>query len=569
MNARMNDREQLARLDAEIRRSWPEAKAFWSRFLLLSEPVDNPTQPSVAQIDLASRQVALNCGLIRDKGLIDCTAALLTHEVGHHVRYPGTLQVDARMRLLERSLLPFDDYSLINLFTDLMINEAIGRQPALREQLIRVYQAFVAEPAFHREGKWKRDPVFVFYLTLYESLWRLEPGVVMGPASDDFAWHFPRYRSDAEVLVQNLFAMGPNVYSQFLYFLSFAVRYLRPLHEDKLVGANPNGCGGGEPSPADWADAITPTPREREAIERAQRERWFPQGQAERLGNMADIEARIAGLPGNGTDDARQVPEIMAAYYRQQAEAYLFRPPPQPRLGEAILPTTLDEWQSDDSPRDIDWLATLMLRGGELGTAMPLKRTRIAELEGVDTPFWQVRLELYLDVSGSMPNPCQAVNAMTLAAQILTLAAVRAGGCVRSLIYSHESVPFWEWCRSEVEMSRFLMHYIGGGTSFPFAILDGSLTACRAKQPVRVAITDRDFDANFREERAAERIVSRAAELSPHFVLLQHLPDPDNTRHYRSLGVKVIEVGDLNDFPRIARDLAWTLFPEGEHGLVT
>lgn len=559
---------QQAELEYQFRRCWPEAKAFWSRFLLLSDPVDNPAQTSVAQIDLATRQVALNCRLITDKELLDCTVALLTHEVGHHVRFPGTLQVHARLRLLERSLLPFDDYSVINLFTDLMINETIGRHIPLREQLIRVYQAFALEPAFHGEGQWKRDPVFVFYLSLYESLWQLEPGELLGPTHRDFEKHFPAYRDESQVLAQNLFAMGPNFYSQFLYFLSFAIRYLCPLLGETPTAANSNDCGCGDPSPADWADAITPTAREREAIERAIREGWFHEGQAKRLRDLSNVESRIAGLPGNGTDDARQVPEIMAAFYRQQAEAYLFRPPPEPRLGDAILPTTLDEWQIDDSPRDIDWLATLTLRGDDFGAAMPLKRARIAESEGVDTPFWQVRMEIYLDVSGSMPNPCAAVNAMTLAAQILTLATVRAGGWVRALIYSHESVPFWEWCRSEIEMSRFLMHYIGGGTKFPFDILRQSTDDCRDEQPIRVVITDRDFDLNFRDAPKAPAIVSRAAELSPRFILLQHLPQESAARHYRSLGVQHVGVANLNDFPLMARNLAWTLFPEGEHGMV-
>jgi len=88
--------------------------------------------------------------------------ALLAHEIGHHVRFPGTLQTQARLRILERSLIPFDDYSVINLFTDLMINERLGL--ALKDQMVQVYQAFTSEPAFHGEGKWKADPLFVSFL---------------------------------------------------------------------------------------------------------------------------------------------------------------------------------------------------------------------------------------------------------------------------------------------------------------------------------------------------------------------------------------------------------------------
>jgi hypothetical protein len=253
----------------------------------------------------------------------------------------------------------------------------------------------------------------------------------------------------------------------------------------------------------------------------------------------------------------------MAAYYRQKAEVYLLRPPPQPRLGEAHAPTTLEEWEHGDSPRDIDWLATLTQRGDRLGAALPLKRIRIAEEEGYDLPMWQPRMEIYLDVSGSMPNPCLAINAMTLAAQILSLGTVRAGGWVRALLYSSAPVLFWEWCRSEVEMARFLMHYVGGGTSFPFAILESSVRECGDDQPIRVVISDRDFDANFKESARNPEIFHQAIARSAPLILLQHRADPKRARFYRSQGALMVEVHKMDDFPRVATDLTFALFPEG------
>ncbi len=270
----------------------------------------------------------------------------------------------------------------------------------------------------------------------------------------------------------------------------------------------------------------------------------------------------MAGLPGFGSADASLVPEAMAAYYRQKAETYLLRPPPQRRLGEAHTPTTLEEWEPGDPPRDIDWLATLMQRGPDLGAALPLKRSKIGEDEGYDVPVWQPRVEIYLDVSGSMPNPCLAVNTLTLAAQILSLGAVRAGGWVRALLYSGNPLLFWDWCRSEAEMSRFLMHYIGSGTSFPFEILETSVHDCGEDQPIRVVITDRDFDTNLRDNPRHTEVLREAVARSAQFVLLQHRPDPERVRWYRSAGATVVEVHQMDDFPRLATDLALALFPE-------
>ena len=262
------------------------------------------------------------------------------------------------------------------------------------------------------------------------------------------------------------------------------------------------------------------------------------------------------------------MPEIMAAYYRQQAEQYLLRPPPQRRLGELQVPTTLEDWELGDPTRDIDWTATLLLRGQELGGALPLKRVKVAEEEGLEAPLWQPRMEIYLDVSGSMPNPCFAINAMTLAALILATGTVRAGGWVRALLYSSVPVLYWEWGRSAAEVSRFLMHYVGGGTAFPFHILNASVQECAGDQPIRVIITDRDFDANVDDDPTNPGAVSAAATASPKFVILLHAPAPERVMQYRGLGASVIPVENLDDFPQLAAELTLALFPEESHGTI-
>lgn len=546
---------------AEVRRrvadSWERAQSHWSRFLLLREPANDPKQPAIAQINLATRQVSLHFEQVVSKQLFDCVEALLAHEIGHHVRYPGSLAVDARLRLLEKSLIPLADYSTLNLFTDLLINERLG--PIYQEQFIRVYQAF--DPA---EG-WKSDPAFLFYLSVYEELWRREPGTLLGSTLPKFERAYPGYRADAQLLAQILFGLGPNLYTQFLYFASVISRYLEPLRGKKLICRDPNQCGRGDPSTDDWADALVPSAREEEAIRRALAEGWISEKQGERMTGMEGLETRILGLPGQGTDDAEKVPEVMAAYYRQQADRYLLRPPPQRCLGEAVVPTTLDEWESGDAVRDIDWLGTLTQRGPVLGAAQPLRRTRIAEFEGHDVPHWQPRVEIYLDVSGSMPDPRTTRNAMTLAAMVLTTGAIRAGGWVRALLYSGDVVPYWQWCRSETELSRFLMHYIGGGTEFPFGVLRESVEKCGMQQPIRVIITDPDFDANYGSSPAHARLFAEAVRRSPHFVLLLHLPRPEAMARYRAAGARVVEVSELEDFPRMAGDLSRALFEEHRH----
>jgi len=540
-------------LAAAVAEAWPKAQAFWSRFLLLGAPVDDAASGSVAQIDLSTRQVALDLSLIRRKGLCDCLTGILAHEVGHHVRYPGTLAVHARMRMLERSLLPLKQYTLTNLFTDLMINDAL--RPQFEEQLCRVYQSFASD------YNWKTDPAFVFYLAIYEERWGREPGSLMGEKCEaEFAKAYPGYRAEAQVLGQNLFALGPNVYTQFLYFVSVVAKYAMLKAQQEPTAADPYSCGCGEPSPDDWADALTPDGREREAIGRARDEGWISKQTAERMTDEQASDRRVATLPGFGETDATRVPEVMAAYYRQQAERFFLKPPPQLRVGEATTPTTIEEWEPGDSPRDIDWPATLLQRGELLGAAMPLKRQKVAEAEGWEVPLWQPRVEVYLDVSGSMPDPRVTRNAMTLAAQVLVTGAIRAGGWARATLYSTAPVQYREWCRSESELSKFLMHYIGGGTDFPFHLMRDSVSECGYDQPIRVVITDHDFDMNYKARKENVAIVAEAVARSPHFVLMLHASDPRWTEEYKATGARVIAVKELNDYPAMAAALSNALF---------
>ncbi len=547
----------LAALEAQLADVWPAAQAEWSRFLLMGEATIVSDIASVAQIHLGTRQVSVHGPLLIHLQLEGSLHAILAHEIGHHVRYPGTLAKWARMQILEKSIAPLEDSSFVNLFTDLLINEELGRRYS--DELANVYRAF------HRlQVEETRDPVFLFYLAVYEELWQLPPGDLMGPGWQTFANNNPGYRADAQLLSETLFGLGPNIFTQFIYFVSMCLRYA-PLPDEeqmklRLKMRSPYRCLYGDPSAEDWADALVPNAQERQAVHRAVKEGWLEAEQAERMTGADEMWRRIQSLPGQQTTDTSRVPDIMAAYYRAQAERYLVKPPKVPTLGEPIVPTSVEPWDFGDPVKAIDWHTTFSKFGPVLGAVQPLKRTQIVEIEGYEAPFWQPRMEIYLDVSGSMPDPRASHNAMTLAAQILTLGTVRAGGWVRALLYSTESVSYWEWCRSDTEISRFLMHYLGGGTRFPFHILEASVAACGDHQPIRAIISDHDFHHNYHESPTHGRIFAEACERSAETVLLLHGVTPESQAFYRGCGAQVVGVEFMDDFPKMAVDLAAALF---------
>ncbi|MBI3099238.1 MAG: hypothetical protein HYY93_13510 [Planctomycetes bacterium] len=536
----------MSDLAKQIEHDWPEAQRLWASSILLHPPALDSSIEALAYTDLETREVFVNEAQVENLKLRGSVQGILAHEIGHHIKYPCTLALHARLQLLEKQLLHLRHYSLLNLFTDFLINEHVGKTH--REPLIAVYTAM---------GAAESDPPFCFYLACYEELWGLEPGRLRGPLARWMEDKFPGYRGEAQMLASDLFNLAPNVFTQFIYFASVYSRYLGLEQEPKpfLV----TRCHG-EPSPDDYADAIVPSPAEEAAVERALKEGWIPEGKARDLTGQDSEQDRISTLPGVLGGDARALPKVMAAHYRRLAEPYLMVPPPEKRLGEPIVPTTLEEWEPGEPLRDIDWPATISQRGDRYGAALPLRREREDTEEGVAERPWRARIEIYLDVSGSMPDPKTVINAMTLAAQILALSALRHRGLVRALIYSGNAMKMWAWVRSELRISRFLMNYIGGGTDFPFKVLKESIEECGADQPIRAIISDTDFDSNYGKHQTSARAFAEAAKRSRPLVLLQHGGIDKNVRRYTEAGARVIVVRRLDDFPRLAAALARSLF---------
>jgi hypothetical protein len=113
-------------------------------------------------------------------------------------------------------------------------------------------------------------------------------------------------------------------------------------------------------------------------------------------------------------------------------------------------------------------------------------------------------LEIYLDTSGSMPDPARALNAMTLAAQILAASALRKEGTVRGIVYSWGKPLVSPWMYDEETARRFLLSYAGGGTDFPFPLLEAFAT--ERSDVIRVIISDADFLANVQGKGAMDRL---------------------------------------------------------------
>lgn len=142
---------------------------------------------------------------------------------------------------------------------------------------------------------------------------------------------------------------------QFLYFASVLSRFQNP-DVDKLrceahrQARDPMAGDLSRPDAGDYADALECSGQETEAIKRAVKEGWLPKSAVP--DGEVSAHRRIFSLPGICAGPPRKLAEAMALHYRRLAERHLFKPPPQRRGGEPIVPSILSPWELGDSPKE-------------------------------------------------------------------------------------------------------------------------------------------------------------------------------------------------------------------------
>jgi hypothetical protein len=157
-----------------------------------------------------------------------------------------------------------------------------------------------------------------------------------------------------------------------------------------------------------------------------------------------------------------------------------------------------------------------------------------------------------------MPDPQYALNAMTLAAQILAASALRKRGQVRGIIYSSGKPLVSEWMRDEDKAREFLLHYAGGGTDYPFDLLVRH--AEERDDAIRVVISDSDFLWNVQAAGAMDKL-RQGIGRSRLFIAFLALPDDRQAKTVLKpvLGepkLRLVLVGSLEQFGKAAADLA-------------
>ncbi|EZP35763.1 hypothetical protein [Janthinobacterium lividum] len=482
------------------RAAWPEALAVWSKFTRLRDPnlcasrVEASKQGlsgSFAMIRLLDQSVVVDLPLVTELGLDDYALEVLAHEIGHHILAPGSASDQFRLLARMRRALPtLEQHApmVANLYTDLFINDRLQRQANLR--MADIYRKLEQGRSVDAKAS---GGVWALYMRIYENLWQLEKGELGGGEADERldtdAWLGARlirvYANDwmlaagrfatllLPYLVEDTDALSP---SRYLLDTRDAARgcqtygaqqieddeedgAIHPVHDKRI-----SGLDGDEPP-----------------VEPAARQGG---GQLREPFELGDI------LKASGVDLSDH--EIAIRYYRERALPHLVAFPsrPAPESQEPQM-EGLEPWEIGDPLEDIDWLQSVMQSPRPVPGVTTVRRVYGREpARAIDAV--PVDLDMYVDSSGSMPNPQAHTSFLTLAGAVIALSALRAGAKVQVTLWSgkNEVMQTPGFVRDEDMILGVLTEFFGGGTCFPIHRLRQTYAAKRERPAHILMISD-------------------------------------------------------------------------------
>ncbi len=502
------------------RRLWPQALAAWSAYTMLREPrfledaeiaAEEGMAGQIASIRLCDQAVMINAAEIRARGLEPHGLAILAHEIGHHVYVPGNLTDNGRMvAAMGRILTGLPQSTVLmaaNLYGDLLINDRLQRRAGV--DVAAVYRQLKAGA-----GPGGASSVWRLYSRTYEHLWRLSPGTLTPPDVD------AETDADAMLLARMIRSFAGDWLRGARRFATVLYRYLARdeearrrqtlvvlgLHDtDKASAPMP----GGEPADA-IPDGLTEVdPSEMEDDSDFDREFDDPLRGEE----PADAPKSPPRAPGRGRPGAQcrqpfeygallkslglDIPaqEVTARYYRERAIPHLI-PFPSRRAPAAREPLAegYAPWDASEDLEGLDLFGSVLQSPRVIPGTTTVQRV-YGDAPGFEPARIPVDLDIYVDCSGSMPNPSVEVSYLALAATILSLSALRAGARVQATLWS--SAGLFEttggFIRDERRIVATVTGYVSGGTAFPLHILrDTYLERKPSDPPVHIVVISDD-----------------------------------------------------------------------------
>jgi len=501
---------ELKAIEQRWNAAWPRALEVWSRFTRLSPPILCRTHEaakreglsgSFAMIRFADQAVVIDLAKVVESQLEDFATEILAHEIGHHVLAPSTLTDHGRMLARMRAALPTLERHapmLANLYTDLLINDRLQRSAQLR--MADVYRAL--------SGAAGSGEVWALYMRIYEVLWNVPRGQLGGGALEDSAegdaWLGARLvRSYARNWLEGSGRFA-SLFLSYVHRDQSSQEAIERLLDTRDAGRGGDATGLTDVEPAEQSGAIHPAldPElcDVEADGGEGKSAARATGQAREPFEYGEL-LRALGLP---LDDH----EVAVRYYRERALPHLV-PFPSERAQESTEPLLegLEPWDIGHPLDALDLLQSVIVSPRVIPGLTTVQRSWGTE-EGQQPKPQPLDLDLYVDSSGSMPNPQHRISYPTLAGAILCLSALRAGASVQATLWSgkNQCGGTQGFVRDELALLRVLTGFYGGGTAFPLHRLRETYDrrAARARPAHVLVISDDGVSTMFDDDERGE-----------------------------------------------------------------
>jgi hypothetical protein len=474
---------------------WPEALQAWGRFTKVHDPLwcESTSEArkagltdSFAMFRLDDRTVVLDLKAAEKLGLSDLPVEVMAHEIGHHVLCPADLADHARLLGRIRQGLPnLEQHAPLvsNLYADMLINDRLQRSRGLK--MLTVYERLAASNS-------SSSSLWTFYMRVFEILWSAPSGTLTRGTVD------PSMEGDAQLgaRLARIYATdwqrGAGGFAAlcYPYLAEESARAIARTRGRVCVGA----VGDGVPVPGltmgDAEPIVHPAldPRVNDfAPEEAPAE--TPQDSAGQFREPFEYMQilRQLGLSISEEDAA-------ARYYRERAAPHLVRFPvrTRPRSSEP-LPEGHTAWDIGEAVETIDWTATA-LRSPVVVPGVTTMQRLIGTTEGDEVEKRPVDLDLYIDSSGSMPNPRATMSYLTLAGAILARSALRVGARVQVTLWSgvQQFLCTDGFVSDETAILQVLTGYFGWGTAFPLHVLRRTYLEQKRAEPTHIVVISDD-----------------------------------------------------------------------------
>ncbi|WP_251150092.1 hypothetical protein [Cellulosimicrobium sp. Marseille-Q4280] len=509
--------DEIGALRRRWQAAWPEALAAWGRFTRLGAPTLHG--PGTAPADVGSfawfstTRVSVHVDLaeVVALGIEDHAVAVLAHEVGHHVLSPGDLTTSALLVARTRAgLVDQDQLAALtaNLWSDLLINDRLQRRAGI--DLAGLWRALGPGTSVVMQTVLRAD----------EILWGLPRGdltsadVPVGEREAVLVARLVRAYADDPVggaagfaaLLRTLLASeaGPDATSRDARSQGrpeHGDREARRRHLQRRRSSLPHVVCGQDEVAGAVPGGLATDPR---AVAPVQHPALDPRvvgdlglGTDDGLAEAPDagsVSSTGQGGDGTGAHDAGGQSLAPADYdatlrllgltsdaaasarrwYREHAAPLLVPFPVREhvRASEPLLGAH-EQWDVGDDLGEVDWTGSL-LRSPVVVPGFTTVRRSVDEDAGDEPDRVPVDLDLYLDSSGSMPDPSRRVAPIALAGAVLALSALRAGARVQATTWSgpQQIAGTDGFVRDEDRVLDAVVAHFGGGTSFPVPLLE-------------------------------------------------------------------------------------------------